>query len=197
MIPSLHSVSVSAISPVADPTSDTTPMSFLTRPHGAGSHYHRYPNTNHGLRLATHNVSGLTSVDRIFELVDAWHARHLDIICLQETWIGHSGSLSPARSETQVEQWLYAAAQNCGASPYRVFWASNTTMIDERNGMAILLRQSEDIQVSAPIASPCRRLLCLNVRWAGHNFTLVNTYCPAQSPVSRAQFLDTVLRPVL
>jgi endonuclease/exonuclease/phosphatase family metal-dependent hydrolase len=181
----------------APPPSPSAPAAFLSRAHGAGARP-RVVDSAPGLRIATHNVAGLTSIDRAFRLVRAWHAANLDIVCLQETWAGRPSRNCPARPPAELEQWLYAACQACGCPPYAITWASNTAVADQGNGVALLVRQSQHLHVSgATASSACGRLLRVTVAWAGHNFTLVNAYWPAESAAARSVFLDALLRPAL
>ena len=92
-------------------------------------------------------------------------AARLDIVCVQETWVGHSSNLLSACSTAEVEHWLYDAARTRGVAPYTAFGASNTTTSVGRNGVAILVRVSEGLHVSnLGITTPCGRLPGVLVR---------------------------------
>ena len=182
--------------PATHPPPPPPASNFHGRPHGTSRP--RLRDSMPGLRIATHNVRGLTTPTRVYALFEQWHRARLDIICLQETWIGYPSHLSPARSTTEVEHWLYDAAHRKGVPPYTVVWASNTTAPAERNGVAVLVRPSEALHVSnMGIPSACGRLLGLSVRWAGHRFHLINTYWPATTPTARRDFLRAHLGPHL
>jgi endonuclease/exonuclease/phosphatase family metal-dependent hydrolase len=152
------------------------------------------------LRIVTHNVRGLTSADRVAMLVSTWSAAGADIICLQETWVEPAGSLvhhSQSATEAEAELWLRDAAAGLGLRPYLCFWAHNTTIQGELNGVAILVSPALPVSLRQHVPSPCGRLQTLRVDWAGHSFTLANSYWPSAGPAPRATFLDGTLTPAL
>ena len=154
-------------------------------------------NTTQGLRIATHNVSGLSTAAIVHALVQTWHTANIDVVCLQETWIGRPGASGRAIPESDVCLWLRQATDTLHIPPYMPFWAHNTTLSDQNNGVAILIRPSAHITASGHIPSPCGRLQYLDITWAGHTFTLVNTYWPSTGPTDRARFIQSTLSPAL
>ncbi|MGQ2958630.1 endonuclease/exonuclease/phosphatase family protein, partial [Agrobacterium sp.] len=148
-----------------------------------------------GLRLATHNVSGLTSISAVFTLVKTWVDEGLDIICLQETWIGRPtahGSIS----QQQAGLWLNQATSALHSPPFHTFWANNHSS-HSHAGVAILVRSDLPITLSNHSALPCGRLQSLSISWAGHSFLLLNSYWPSTGAVDRATFLTQTLAPLL
>ncbi len=81
--------------------------------------------------------------------------------------------------------------------PYTILWADNTADPDSNAGVAIIYRSSNALTVSSHTPSPTGRLQSLRVDWAGHSFTLINTYWPSTGPAARAVFLSTHLSPAL
>ena len=146
-----------------------------------------------GLRIATHNVSGLTYAASVFSLVRTWHTSRLDIICLQETWIGRPSG----HSESMVTLWLRQATDTLHLPPFDVFWAHNTQRPDQNNGVAILIRPSPHLSSTSHLPHTSGRLQSLIIRWAGHTFSLFNSYWPSTGPTDRAAFLNTILTPAL
>ena len=157
-----------------------------------------YTNRTHDapqcLRMATHNVSGFTSASSALELFGAWHLAGLDLICLQETWCDRPQPNGHTYTSAQIHAWLDHAASNAGVSPYQVLWADNTSGPGNA-GVAILWRPSSGIRISNHTASSDGRLQSVRVDWAGHAFTLVNTYWPAEGVHEREQFARAVLQP--
>jgi exonuclease III len=129
--------------------------------------------------------------------VQLWHAAQLDIICIQETWAGRPGRGGRVHSAAELELWVRHAAAAVGAPAYVTYWGDNTSLPDENNGVAILVRPSPSLTTSAFAASPCGRLCTLRVHWAGHTFTLVNAYWPSTGMAQRHAFLAEVLAPAL
>ncbi|NBK23353.1 MAG: hypothetical protein EOM68_15140, partial [Spirochaetia bacterium] len=146
-----------------------------------------------GLRIATHNVSGLTSAAAVFSLVQAWSKAHLDIICLQETWVGRPSG----HSESTVTLWLRQATDSLHFPPFDIFWAHNTRHPDQNNGVAILIRPSPHVNATAHLPNENGRLQSIFIRWAGHSFSLFNSYWPSTGPSDRATFLHSILTPAL
>ena len=147
--------------------------------------------------MATHNVSGLMATrDGVARLVSVWQAADLDIICIQETWAGRPNRSGTLCTSALIGTWLHlAAASNPGSIPYQAFWADNTTVDGENNGVLICVRPSAALSVSSPTASDTGRVQTLRVQWAGHDFTIVNTYWPSTGHADRAAFLDGPLGP--
>lgn len=146
-----------------------------------------------GLRIASHNVTGLCSQHRLNKLLYHWHSLQLHIVCLQETWVGKPSGAA----QQDLELWLH---QYPHSHRYRAFWANNSTP-DGNAGLAVLVR--EDLLTTGalsvellPHQLPNGRLQVAAVTWAGHSFTLVNTYWH-NVPAQRARFRDEQLLPAL
>ena len=150
-----------------------------------------------GLRIATHNVTGLSSAAAVFSLVHSWHAANLDIVCLQETWAGRPSSPHHTFSQGDLELWLRQATDSLHLPPYTIFWASTAPPFPGNNGVAIVARPAPSLNLSLHSPSPTGRLQHLRVSWGGHSFSLVNSYWPSTSPSDRASFLSTALDPLL
>ena len=134
----------------------------------------------------------------VARLVSMWQAADLDIVCVQETWAGRPNRSGALCTSALIASWLHLAAATApDAVPYQTFWADNTAVAGENNGVLICVRPSANLAVSSPSASATGRLQTLGVRWAGHDFTLVNTYWPSSGPADRAAFLDGPLGPAL
>ncbi len=149
-----------------------------------------------GLRLATHNVAGLTSLNKVVQLLSVWAAANLDIVCVQETWAG----TAQGQSQAQLDMWL----QQASASPspripsFTAFWAHNSAHPEHRAGVATFVRSSllPSLSLTPTFHSPDGRLLCTAISWAGHRFTLANSYWPNSSPAQLA-FISDTLTPAL
>ena len=157
----------------------------------------RRPLADTPLRLATHNVTGLTSRTAVFELVQAWAARDLDVVFVQETWVGSAASR--ARHHTEVDHWIREANKDLVDSRgFGVVWgeraADGTT---EGRGVATFFRLSDGLVVKAATASASGRLQTVNIRWAGHDFPVVNSYWPCTSAAARATFLEEEVVPAM
>ena len=150
-----------------------------------------------GLRLATHNVSGLGSASKVHRLVVAWRQMGLHIVCIQETWLGRGAA---GATQADAELWL-RQAQVPGAPAYTAWWADNTLADGHKAGVGILV--SEDLlrqgllSVGHVATTPDGRVLCMSVRWAGHSFTLANSYWPANGAPAQLAFLQGVLAPAV
>ena len=151
-----------------------------------------------GLRVATHNVRGLTSSQQLQLLVDHWNHQRYQVVCLQETWVGRPGGKSQSWVELGLEQ---AAASTCCS--YTAFWANNSAHGPDsgRGGTAILirtdlLRTGQLQRVGRPLVSTDGRLLAMRLKWAGHTFTVANTYWPS-TPALQREFIDRTLVPQL
>ena len=161
-------------------------------PHGA-----RRGTAPLGLRVASHNVSGIDSPEAACALVRMWHAARLDVICVQETWVGRPGTSGRVATQAEVELWLTAACAAQRIQPYDVYWAHNSTDHSGNAGVAIFVRGTPGLEVRDHVPSPCGRLQRATVSWGGHTFTLVNTYWPATGAPARATFLSSSLAPFL
>src|SRR6476469_7367340 len=75
-----------------------------------------------GLRLATHNVSGLTSAAKVMQLVELWGSLGLHIVCVQETWADRSDGQPASR----ISQWLLEAAEALHRPAPLIVWANNS-----------------------------------------------------------------------
>ena len=158
---------------------------------------HAAGNRAPGLRLATYNVAGLHSASRVLQFLTLFRHLRLDIVCLQETWVGHEHGATQA----QVTLWL-AQATLPPLPPlpsYTAFWAHNNLHDGHRAGVAILVRTALLHTLTfRPITSTLDgRLLVASLLWAGHSFTLANCYWPATTAGDQRQFLRTVLTPSL
>jgi exonuclease III len=116
------------------------------------------------------------------------------MICVQETWVGRQGGPD---SVAHAELWLLQAAEQLHIPPYRAYWAPNTLDHSQRNGVATFLRDQPAVTVLHHTPHASGRLQSLDLSWAGHTFSLLNTYWPSNSPAARHAFLQTDLTPCL
>jgi len=148
--------------------------------------------------VATHNVSGLTTLAAVTGLVAEWHAAALDVICLQETWARPDpDSASALPSCGEIHFWLNQAADALGIPRYTVHWGANAAAHHQGNGVAILVRPASGADVTPLHSSPCGRLQAARLQWGGHVARLVNAYWPCTGHADRAAFLHGILAPAL
>lgn len=152
------------------------------------------------LRILTHNVGGLSSLAKVTRLFQLWSAADVDVICLQETWVGRPQRDGTCHDAATVELWLRQAAEATNAGSCSAFWGSNTLHMDQNNGVAIIIRHNQDLgpdSVTAHSSHACGRLQSLRLRWGGHSLCIVNTYWPCTGHAARASFISDTLCPHL
>ena len=74
------------------------------------------------------NTLQLSSLSRVATFVQLWHDADLDIVCVQETWVGRPGPGGRSYSAATVALWLRLAAEALGLAPYTLFFATNTAV---------------------------------------------------------------------
>ena len=148
-----------------------------------------------GLTIFTHNVAGLVSLAAVVQLVTAWHAAQAAVVCLQETWAEMGVDHARPTTVAQLNAWLLTATEAIGAPPYQAYWAPNSTVPDQRNGVAILVCSTSGVQVTNHQPSACGRLQTVHMQWAGHHLCLANSYWPSAGLQQRLAFLEDTLAP--
>jgi hypothetical protein len=138
------------------------------------------PPATSSLRIATHNITGLTSLATVVALLRAWHAAALHVISVQETWVGrHNGPDSVAHADL----WLLQAAEQLHIPPYMAYWAPNTLDPSQCNGVATFLQDHHAVTVLHHTPHASGRLQSLHLSWAGHTLSLLNTHYLAAAPL--------------
>ena len=153
-----------------------------------------------GLRLATHNVSGLTSAAAVHELVHAWVSAGLHVVCLQETWAGRPSNSGLCVPRSQMELWVTQTLHSMPHAPRcDMYWADNTAPLGNAGVATFVFSgpSGSPITVADHRAAPCGRLQTMQLQWAGHSFLLANSYWPATSGPDRVAFLTTTLLPAV
>ena len=152
-----------------------------------------------GLRLATHNVRGITggsrpSLKKVHQLFSIWGTQlRLDVVCFQEVLIAADAT----DRQRSVQQALDAAAQRHGHPGYAIHWGCNKDSA-RTAGVAILIRKGLPLEIVGGVhADVDGRLLSMRCRWAGHDFQLVNCYLPSGDPAGQRQYIDSRLQPLL
>jgi exonuclease III len=150
------------------------------------------------LMLLTHNVQGITTAEKAYKCVSAWHRAGAHVVCVQETWVDRIHQ--QGKSQAEVELWLQQAAARLQMNDMQVWFANNTLASQHRAGVAIVLLHShvllEQVQVDIKSATPDGRLIACDLQWAGHHFTILNTYWPPDHE-QRSTFLTDALTPTL
>lgn len=157
-----------------------------------------------GLRIATHNVNGLHDEQKVHNLMRLYTEQNVHIICIQET----KNNTSRGARQEHVDHWIHLSQQH-GAAKCVAIWSNNKlhnvnqqqfstdqTAHRECGGTAILIRQ--DILASSGFklfddtySSEDGRITTVHLSWAGHEFTLLNTYWPNQTARQR-QFITSL-----
>jgi exonuclease III len=158
------------------------------------------------LRVATHNVHGLTSPQKVNNLLRSWAkspptAQRPHILCLQETWLD-----TPHHpSQHEAAAWIYSACTDPALAGLQLAPPTCLCASNVQDGGAhyagvviILLRAIPGLLIHlAPSgAHPSGRLLHCIVGWGGHLLSFVNTYWPIGHGAQR-NYRDQVLLPHL
>lgn len=153
-----------------------------------------------GLRVASHNVQGLTmssptgdakwcsthvSMSKLQSLVFLWAVvLRLDVVCVQETHIRGKVSASNPRGEQSIQNALdHACVELHLPYTYTCFWDHGPS---GRQGVGVLIRSSllsdsrNGMQVLLSKGGGDGRRVAVKVKWAGHSFHILNMYLPCQ-----------------
>ena len=152
------------------------------------------------LRIASHNVAGLTSPTRVHSLVHFWHTHALDIICIQETWTtpAPSNRTRSGKTENAISLWLHAATNALHIPAYNILWATtDSSSYSGNNGVAIIYRPHPNLNITSHSPSNTGRLQTVLIAWGGHNFLLANSYWPSTGPSDRSSFLTSTILPAI
>jgi len=149
------------------------------------------------LTIVSHNVSGFSSRQLVFQLFSLWWFAGAHVVAAQETWanrpLGTGG-----QSEAAIEGWFREAAASYGAPDPTIFWGSHQAGDPSigNNGVALIfLRPSPLLVTGRHSASPDGRAQLLELEWGGHTLPLLNQYWPSQSSAARASWLQHLLVP--
>ena len=146
-----------------------------------------------GLRLATYNVNGLRTRASVAGMLLV--AQQVDILVVQETWVG----TARGRQQQEVEFWLAQLTAGAGEPPLLAFWAHNTAEPEAAAGVLVLVRRalvtSGALQLGEARRSDSGRLLVLPLRWGGHDLHLASVYAPVTTAVQRRAFFRDELAP--
>lgn len=145
-----------------------------------------------GLRIVTHNVSGLQNSLKVISLLRFYTLHNIHIVCWQET----KTNTSRGAEQSDVEYWISQASKQ-GAAQYSVFWANNTIHniqqgVTECGGTAVLIKTAlitsgqVIVRANAVSAMPDGRVGLCKLSWAGHSIALANTYWPNETARQRA-----------
>lgn len=150
------------------------------------------------LTVLTHNVGGITDATKAHKLMRAWHRAGAHIVSIQETWVGRVGQAG--QPQAQVQHWLSQAAEQLRVPQPQMLFANNTQAASTgRAGVAVLLLRpvvlSAQVHIELGTTTPDGRCMQCRIQWAGHDFTMLNTYWPNDHS-AQAVFLRQVLSPL-
>jgi exonuclease III len=152
--------------------------------------------------LATYNANGLQTQDHVANLLLVARGGSeglgaVDVLVVQETWVGTTRGQPQAR----LELWVAQLAAAAGEQPPQVFWAHNTSDPAASAGVAVLVRRalitSGALQLGAVQRSDSGRLLVLPMRWGGHDLHLATVYMPPYEAGHRRAFIADELTPAV
>ena len=143
------------------------------------------------LKVATHNVRGISTLAKATSLVGLWSRLQLDVVCVQET---HVTSLQQLR----VQGWLDRAAIALHHGGWEVVWGLQG---HQAHGVAVLVRKalvvSRQVQVLVPVDAPAvpGRVQTVHMCWGGHSLAVINVYLPSGDSAAQRDMITQHLQP--
>jgi hypothetical protein len=154
------------------------------------------------LRVASHNVSALSSPAAVRSLVLHWLASDIHVVCIQETWAGRPSYTRACIPHSAMETWIRMALTDhpgLPPQPCSILWADNTAT-DGNAGLAVICfagPNGSPVTASHHRPHTSGRLQLVDIAWGGHSFLLANTYWPSDFAAHRSEFLSACLSPAL
>ena len=143
------------------------------------------------LKIATHNVRGISSLAKATSLVGLWSRLQLDVVCVQETHVTNLQQL-------QVQGWLDRAALALHHGGWQIVWGPHG---HQAHGVAVLVRKtlvtSRRLQILVPADGPAvpGRIHTVHMCWGGHSLAVVNVYLPSGDSAAQRDMIAQHLQP--